>query len=296
MSAFRKLIYVSEDSYVNIKVNHITTVLSALTIGFSLAILALFVLIFFNLAGVVEGLGDRTHMIVYAGEGAPGTVKSMKETLEKVRGVDRVDYVSPESALKSLKEELKEHEAVFEGVNSSIFPRSFDIMLAKEERTPEKIDEISEDFKKVSWVSEVQHGREWAEKFSSFLGFAKLAVMVFGSFLTAAVLFIISNTIRLNIYSRRAEIEVARLLGATDLYIRTPFLLEGLFIGFLGGFFAIFLLAIARYAIEAKVPPYLGFVMDNPFSFLSLLAALVVSGMLIGFFGSLFSLGRFLKQ
>ena len=295
MSKGRKLVYASQDAYTNIKVNSVTTFLSALTVGFSLAIFALFIILFMNLNTAVEGLGDRTHVVVYAKDDAGGGIEEMLAELIEVTGVKGVEYISPESALKGLREELSEHEAIFEGVRADIFPRSFDIKMNKAARRSMNIEQAAQDIKNISWVSEVQYGHEWAEKFASFLGFVKLAAYVVGAFLSAAALFIISNTIRLTIYSRRDDIRVMRLLGASAPYIRTPFILEGLLMGFFGGIIAVVMLALGRYGIAAKIPVYLSFITENPFGLPTLVLALVFAGMVLGVLGSFFSLGRFLK-
>lgn len=298
MSASLKLYYASTDAYANIRDNIWTTLLSSLTMGFSLAIFALFMIVFVNLNTVVSGWGERTHIVAYlkadAGEGAR-EVKRLKALIEGQKGVIEAKFVSRDAALKELKEELKGHSAIFEGVEATLLPASFEVMVSDEFREPEKIKAIVETIGGFSWVEEVQYGQEWLAKLSSLLGFFEIVIVFVGLFLGAAVLFIISNTIRLTIYSRKQEIEVMRLIGASNVFIKVPYLIEGFIIGIGGGILAMGMLFLGQYFFVLKIPLYFSFVVANPFNIYLLLAMLLISGTLMGTIGSLLSLGKFLK-
>ena len=298
MNASLKLYYASTDAYTNIKESLWTTILSSLTMGLSLSIFALFMIIFFNLNVVVGGFGERTHIVAYLVPDATeytGGIERLKELTEGQSGVVEVNYVSRDTALGILKEELKGHSAIFEGVEATLLPASFEIMVAQEFRDPAKIGSIVEVIRDFSWVEEVQYGEEWLAKLSSLLSFLEIVAIFIGLFLGAAVLFIVSNTIRLTIYSRKQEIEVMRLIGASDKFIKIPYLIEGFILGVAGGFLAMVLLFLCQYFFVIKVPLYFSFVVKNPFNVYLLLALLLISGIIMGTLGSLLSLGKFLK-
>ncbi len=184
---------------------------------------------------------------------------------------------------------------MLEGVEGNPLPASFEIQLEPEYRSPEGIEAVVDELGKLKWVDDLQYGGEWVEKFSAFVNFMELTALLIGLFLAAATLFIISNTVRLTVYARKDEIEVMRLVGASELYVKTPFFIEGMVAGFVGGVVAFVMLIAVRLLLSIYIPPYFGFVLDNPFSSLSLLIALIFAGIVIGGTGSLVSLGRFLK-
>ncbi len=291
------LYYAIVDARQNLRENLITNLLAAVTVGFSLAICALFVIVLKNLNVVVETWGERTHIVAYVKDGTLDKLdsKALVAELTALAGVESVSFTSKEAALKELKKELKGHEGIIEGIGSNPLPASFDIMVTPTKRTEEGIGSVAKEVSTMKWVEELQYGHEWVERFAAFLRFIKMAAFVVAVFLTAAMLFVISNTIRLTVYARRDEVEVMRLVGASDMYIKVPFFLEGVVQGFLGGVFALGMLAAGRYLVSLQTPEYFNFVIENPFSLTVLFIMLTVSGMALGAIGSLVSLGRFLN-
>ncbi|MDO8426893.1 MAG: hypothetical protein Q7T24_05205, partial [Deltaproteobacteria bacterium] len=119
--------------------------------------------------------------------------------------------------------------------------------------------------------------------------------LIIGVFLAAATIFIISNTIRLTVYARKDEIEIMRLVGASTLFVKVPFFIEGALQGLLGGVLALVVLGAGRYLLLSNIPPYFSFVADVPFPAYVVFGLLVVAGVIMGVAGSLISMGRFLK-
>lgn len=291
------LIYLIGDGLRNIKDNLMTAALSALTVAFALAIFALFTVVFVNLGAIVDTWGDKSHVVVYVKSGdltELGEGKLKKDILG-VPGITGADFVSREKALALLRAELKEHEGVLDGVDITALPASFEVKIAKEELNPAGVARIVKRLGVFKWADEVQSGGEWVEKFTAFLKFSRIFALVVGVFLAAATLFIISNTIRLTLYSRRDEIEVMSYLGATAAFIKIPFFLEGMVVGIVGGLLALVILAVGQIALTWYIPPYFTFIIASPVSVVNLLITMVVSGLVIGGLGSLLSLGRFLK-
>ncbi|MEE8574057.1 MAG: permease-like cell division protein FtsX [Thermodesulfobacteriota bacterium] len=296
MSSSLKFYYSTQDAYTNIKANLLTTVLSAFTVGISLAIFALFSIIFFNLNAVAEKWGDRTHVVAYlTADSSKVEIGKLKAAILGVAGVREIKYVSSKKAMEKLKGDLKGHEVIFEGVSPDLLPSSFEIRVTEEYLRGGRVTEIARGLKRIKWVSEVQYGQEWMEKLTAFLRFFEFTAIFVGVFLAAAVLFIISNTIRLTVYVRRDEIVILRLIGASDPYIKIPFFLEGVFMGLIGGLLAVGMLVLARNLFMSKVPQYLSFMAENPFGTPALIAMLIISGIILGVAGSLFSLEKFLK-
>lgn len=294
MGGAANLNYFVKDAFRSMRENLATSVLTSVTLGFSLAIFALFIIIFVNLHGVLGSLGDRTHIVAYI-KGGEERAEAHRKELLRIPGVRDAEYISKDAALNELKRGLKGGEKILEGLDTNPLPSSFEIRLTEEYRDPEKILTVVNSLKALSWVDDIQYSQEWVRKFSAFLGFVELAAVVLGFFLAAATVFIITNTIRLTVYARRDEIEVMRLVGASAFFIKAPFFIEGVVQGAAGGFIALGVLMLFRVLISSRIPGFLSFIIDTPVQIPSLLGMLVITGIVMGVAGSLVSTGRFLK-
>jgi cell division transport system permease protein len=152
--------------------------------------------------------------------------------------------------------------------------------------------------KKIPEITEVQYGEEWVQRFTDFMNLVRFAGALVGGFLVLAVVFIVANTIKLTIFSRKDELELMGLVGATRLFIKAPFLIEGVFQGVLGVSLAILVLSGVYMVFLHNADIFFSF---NPVAsgllFLPLpyLAALLLGGGALGFLGSLASLKRFIS-
>ena len=167
MSTTRKILYASEDAYASITGNLATTVFSAVTVGFALALVAFFLIIIVNLQNYVESFGERTHIIAYVKESATSVNKELIGSgVMRMKGVKEYKYVTKDDALNRLKDELGEHKGIFEGIKSEILPASVEIKVKDSYREPEKILETVKELRELNWVAEVQYGQENIEKFA----------------------------------------------------------------------------------------------------------------------------------
>lgn len=289
------IFYIVSDALSSLKENKGTTVLTSFTLGFSLAIFSLFAFVITNLNGIVKSWGDRTQVIAYLKDDPGASPGALKEKILRMDGVRSAEFVSKDKALGELRLELKGHEGILEGVDSNPLPASFEIKVKEEYIEPARLAAVVSGLKAQAWVEEVQYSKEWAEKLASFLRFIKLTAATIGVFLGAATLFIISNTIRLAVYARREEIEIMKLVGASDTYVKAPFVIEGVIQGVFGGLLAMGILVVGRAVIMGQVPPYLRFALEMPYPVPVFVAVLAASGVVMGVAGSLISMNRFLK-
>ncbi len=289
--------YLGADALRSIRANAASCALTSVTLGFSLAICFLFLFIFINLESAVNRWGDKTHIVVYIKDAAlKEGAERLKDSIGFIPGVKTVEYVSKEKALEELKAELRGHEEIIAGVDVNPLPASFDIRVSAAYTDAGKVAEVVGTLKAMSWASDVQYSSEWVEKFSAFLKFIEFAAFAVGVFIAAATVFIISNTIRLTVYARRDEIDVMRLVGATDAYIKIPFFIEGVIEGLAGGVLAMGVLSAGRYVLLGRMPGYLAFALNLPLDPAELLVLLAASGMTMGAAASLISTARFLKD
>jgi cell division transport system permease protein len=283
----------------NIKQNVFVNVVTIGTITLAILIVSLFLLIFVNLESAAENWSERVQVTVYFDKDLSAQDQaSYRGKIAALSGVSRVNYVTREEALKRFKSRLKGQETLLEGVRSEVLPTSFEIALKRSHRDTIEVEKFVTTLKQIPGITEVQYGEEWVRRFNAFLNFIRLLGGLLGGFLVIAVIFIVSNTIKLTIYSRRDELEVMSLVGATSFFIKAPFLLEGLIQGAAGSAIAVVLLFGLYEGFLHNAGSFLTF---NPttsgLSFLPLeyVGGLLLAGAVLGFVGSLTSLKRFIN-
>ncbi|MBI5236078.1 MAG: ABC transporter permease [Deltaproteobacteria bacterium] len=279
------------------RVNPVTALLSSVAIGFSIAIFFLFFFVFINLNALSRTWADRPHVIVYLKDGAPSdaaSVKGFSQTLGRVIGLRSARYVSSESAFAELKAALKGHEKVLEGFGAKRLPASFEISMDPFATADGRGAALAA-IERLNWVDEVSHDEELMARLASLVRFIEFAALFTGVFLAGGTVFMVSNTIRLAVYARRDEIEILRLNGASSVYIKTPFLMEGVVQGILGGALSLGALWAFRHFILSQAPEFIRFAFELPMDALPLTAIFIASGIALAVAGSLISLTRFLR-
>jgi len=283
----------------NIRQNVFVNVVTIGTITLALLIVSLFLLIFVNLENATDSLSERVQVTVYFDNELTSQDQAMyRDKIIALPGVSRVSYVTRDEALKRFKSRLRGQETLLEGVGAEILPTSFEIALKRSHRETASVENFVSELKRIPGITEVQYGEEWVQRFNSFLNFLRLLGALLGGFLVIAATFIVSNTIKLTIYSRRDELDIMALVGATRFFIKAPFLLEGLIQGIVGSSLSVLLLFGLYEGFLNNAGSFLTF---NPassgMSFLSLeyIAGLLLAGAVLGFVGSLTSLKRFVN-
>lgn len=283
----------------NIRQNVFVNVVTIATITLALLIVSLFLLVFVNLEGAAENWSERVQVTVYFDkELASSEQSALRDRIMALPGAQRVSYVSRDEALKRFKSRLRGQETILEGVRPEVLPTSFEIALKRANRETQAVESFVAALKRIPGITEVQYGEEWVRRFNSFLNFMRLLGGLLGGFLVVAVVFIVSNTIKLTIYARRDELDVMALVGATSFFIKAPFLIEGLMQGLAGALIAVAMLFGLYEGFLHNAGSFLTF---NPVSsglgFLPLeyIGGLLLAGAMLGFIGSLTSLKRFIN-
>jgi cell division transport system permease protein len=273
---------------------------------FSIAIICLSFLIvgvFFSLSNNLQHLARQLseNMIVafFLDPAAPAQeVRAIADRLRASPSVVRLNIVSREQALERFRKNFPELEEILKDLNTNPFPPSIEATLKKDAFMSDATLGWIAEIKSLPGVQDAQFNRDWVKKMQSLSRLARAVGFFLGGILILASFFIISNVIRLNVFSRKGEIEILRLVGATNGFIRLPFLIEGVLLGILGSGLSLGLL----YLLVTLFPLYLGQSLGVlqemiNFRFLSLSQALglLAGSGLMGFLGSLSSLSRFLK-
>ena len=292
--------YFLQRALANMRQNVFVNVVTIGTITLALLIVSLFMLLFVNLENAAENWSEKVQVTVYFDkELTPQEQTDLKNRVQALPGTSRVNWVSREEAFKRFKGRLKGQETLLEGIRPEVLPASLEVSLKKTNRSTESVGAYVTKLKALPGIGEIQYGEEWVRRFNTFLTFMRIVGGLLGIFLVIAVTFIVSNTIQLTIYARRDELEVMSLVGATRLFIKMPFLLEGLLQGIAGGVSALLLLLAVHMLFLHNAGNFLTF---NPatagLSFLpsEYIVGLLVAGAILGFLGSLAALRRFINE
>jgi cell division transport system permease protein len=261
--------------------------LGVVTISFSLFAFGLFGLVAINIRKALDQVSERVEVRAFLSDSADieGVAAAMKD-IGEFPEVNRVDYVSKEQALERARKEMGEFADVFE---AGVLPASIEVHLRADQRSPSVVKAVADRIKTYHFVDDVRYGEEWVEKLYRMRNIATVAGIALGIAFAAVAVIIIGATIRMTVLARAKEISIMRLVGATDMFIRLPFLLDGLVKGVLGGLLALLLVWIANRAVNEYFIQTIFF--DREMIFVG-----VLGGALMGVLGSLVSVGRHLRR
>lgn len=263
------------------------SVLSITTIGVSLFAFGLFGLVAVNLREALRQVEERVEIRAFLAEGtgADAAAAAVGDVLAFPE-VAVATYVTPDEALTRARKELGEFADVFE---AGVLPGSIEVRLKEGFREPATVNAVARRLRAFPFVDDVRYGADWVEKLYRLRTIATVAGLGLGAAFAAVAIIVIGATIRMTVLARAKEISVMRLVGATDWFVRLPFLLEGLTKGILGGALALGLTWIAARVISAQLFTVQFF--DTPIAI-----AGVAAGALLGLLGSAVSVGRQLRR
>jgi cell division transport system permease protein len=269
------------------------------TITLSFLILGVFLIIFLNAKGLMEEWGTRIRVTAYLKDSLSAErVSRLQKMIGRFEEVQEVGYRSKDEALKVLEERLQGRQGLLRGLPRNPLPASLEIQLKPGYQNSLGAQRVVEKLRGVPEVEDWQFGSEWVERFSAFVVLLQNLGLGLGGLLLLATIFVISNTIRLNIFARREEIEIMRSVGATGLFIRTPFYIEGVLQGILGSGLALLMLFVFFQLFLTKVYNPLKELLGNfPLHFLTAeqSAAVALGGLALGLLGTQVSVGRYLR-
>ena len=299
MGPFQKLFYFFYQACQSIRRNLFLNIITIGIIGISLIFFGAFSTVFLNLNYIIEQWKGKIQVTAYIADGvASDKLLEVKARVKELKAVEKVYFLSKDDAYRIFQEELQGLQGVLEGLTENPLPASFEITLKKEFRDTNGVENLVSELKEFKEISDIQYGVEWLERFSNFVFFFKFLGGGFGVFIFVCLLFIVSNTIRLTLFSRREEIEIMRLVGATDVFIKMPFIIEGFIQGLKGSFIAHLFLVTAQNFFFPTISSTITLLLGYPGPIIlssNLLIILFVLGGGLGVLGSLVSLGRFMK-
>ena len=287
--------YFVKETYKSIRRNGFMSFASISTVAVSLLVLGMFLLIFLNTNNLAQYLESQVQVSVYMQDSASDAeLKATKAKLQKMSGVVQVKEVNKEQALARFKERLGDQHQLLDSLGKdNPFPNSIEVQVD----SPERIKAITPVIGQIPKVETAKFGQEVVEHLFQLTKILRFGGIVLVVFLAMATLFIISNTIRLTVFARRKEVVIMKYVGATDWFIRWPFLLEGMTLGFFGAVIASVFINSIYSALLERIHATLAFLPLLPTSPLLgyVTLFLLVIGTGIGALGSYISLRKFLR-
>lgn len=214
-------------------------------------------------------------------------VQSFRKALGQIEGVASVGYISPEKALEIFQKEFGEDPLAFLGENP--LPASFKLTLRPEYRNPDRVETIANQIGALPWVEEVVYHKnlfQWVEIYGQKIGII-VGSLAFIAFFSSV--FLVSNTLRLILFSQREMIQIMKLIGATNGFIRRPYLIQGILQGGTGGLICTLFVWVVVKVVSLRFP----FLLDHVWIFIWAPMGL---GIGLGFIGSLWALRRYLRM
>lgn len=262
--------------------------LSTITMGFFL--FALFLMVVENVEGLLKAWHKKVQVVCYLRPGLrEGEIDRIRAKVARQEGVAQVKYIPSKAMKEELLRDMQEAIRGLESLQAELFPPCLELTL-KGPLSPKALEALAQSLKGIKGVEEVQYGGEWLRRAGLLIRLLKTGMWIMGAVLSVVTLLITANTLKLVFYQRREEVEILRLVGATQGFIRGPFYLEGAVQGVTGAGMAV-LLSVAVYAsvgteLTARAYPYI-----PEFAFLSVksIALLLVLGLVSGLLGGLIS-------
>jgi cell division transport system permease protein len=261
--------------------------LGIVTIAFSLFAFGLFGLVAINIRRALEQVEERVEVRAFVNDNTEiESVAAAMKDVGEFPEVRQVVYVSKEQALERARREMGEFADVFE---AGVLPASIEVHLRSGMRSPAIVKSVADRIRTYGFIDDVRYGEEWVEKLYRLRNIASVAGIALGVAFAAVAVIIIGATIRMTVLARAKEISIMRLVGATDMFIRLPFLIDGLVKGVLGGLLALLFVWVANRVVNEYFIQTIFF--DREMIFVG-----VVGGALMGVMGSLVSVGRHLRR
>jgi cell division transport system permease protein len=277
--------------------NRLLNIITLLTISLSILIVSAFILFFINTNEIMNFWKKGLRVMAYLKpELAGSSLPDLTGRIQNISGVETIRFISKKEAFDQLKAQMKRQASLFDNLDENPLPDAFEIRMNAATQTWDKVEYLAAEIEALEEVEEVEYGQRWLGRYTHIFNLFKLTgYAMCGIFFMAAV-FIVANTIRLVIYSRRDEIEIMRLVGAAERFIKVPFYFQGLLQGALGAGIGLAILFFAYLAFVSNIEQgWFSGLFQIRFLSPLMSGAIILLSMLVGWFGSYLSLKQYLK-
>ncbi len=282
-----------KDIWSNAFLNAVTVI----TIAFSVLIISAFTLVFINACALLESWTRNIRIMAYVQpDVSENGIRLCEQAIRAMPGAREVVFVPREEALDRLKARMKRQASLLDNLEENPLPDAFEIRTDRSLQSDTGIEALAVRIEALEAVEEVEYGQRWLGRFSNVLNLLRLGGYTLGCLFFMAAVFFVANTSRLVLYSRREEMEIMHLVGASDGYIRDPFYIQSLIQGAAGGVIGLMIL-FAAYKYVLTSMSWVGTIDIFHLRFLSpeILAEFAAGSMFVGWLGCFLALRRFLK-
>ena len=290
------MIHFVKKALADIRSNRFLNFITMITISLSILIVSVFLLFFENSSRLIESWNQGGRMMIYLKNNFTlEMLPDLKKNINAVGETEVMIYIPKSYALEKLKKNISSQSTFLETLKDNPLPDAMDIKM-KSNSSFEKIEKFAKDIKAIEIVEDVEYGQGWLGRFLKIFNLFKIAGYAMCSLFFLIALFITSNTIRLAFYSRQLEVEIMRLVGATETFIKAPFYVEGILQGFFGGIIGLATLLIAYLMISPGVTQNLSsyIYLDIKFLSLPMILLIIFGSTFLGWFGCYLSLKQLL--
>jgi cell division transport system permease protein len=265
----------------------LATTLSVSSIALTIFLTGLFVVFTINLQSWLGFLREKIEVELFVETGSTDKeIEELKNKITKLEAVREIEYISKDDAAQRFQEEFGQN--VYEVLEFNPFPPSIVIHLNEGYQTPPAISKLKNRLELLANVDEVFYKKPLLEKIDKYVQIVYMLAILVGLVIIIIAIGLIFNTIRLTIYARKDMIHIMRLIGATEGFIRKPFLVEGILQGFLGGILASLAIYYSMKLIQIYIYPY---IISHPLVFVGL----ILFSMIIGLFSAYLSVGKYIR-
>ena len=287
--------YFTQEVFRSLKRNNWMSFASVGTVAVSLFVLGVFLILVLNMNRLAATLESQVQISVYLQDDLkPADREDLQQDIAHMQGIESIRYVSREEAKARLADRLGDQKYLLDALgDKNPLPDSFELTVVH----PDMVETAAKAIEHMNGVESAKYGQDVVEHLFDITRLMRIFGVALMVLLAGATIFIISNTIRLTVFARRKEIAIMKYVGATDWFIRWPFLMEGVVLGFIGGILAAIALRSFYAAMAAKIYNTLAFFPLMPqYPFMNYVTmTIILSGMVVGAIGSTISLKRFLK-
>lgn len=293
-----KIRFFLKEAFGSLLRNYFMTIAALVTVFLSILVLGAVLVFVFMTDAALKDVEQKVQIAVYLKTDPDPSAEDVAALQAKIAGwpeIKTCTFVDKETGLQRMKEEFADRPELFESITRNPLPGMFEITL--NDPSPAVVEEVASRFEGEPIVDEVRYGEKYVEKLFALTDQARNVMLIFIVLLGVVAVLLIANTIRLSIFARRREVEIMKLVGATNWFIRWPFVIEGVTVGFLGALLATVVIIFINNYLLGRVSaalPFLRVPVDAvPYTIVS--GILIGVGVFIGALGSAIGLRRFLK-
>ena len=229
-------LYLLREAITNLRANRGNVMIGIVTTAFTLVCFGIFLLLYLNIKNLTGTLQSDIEVIVYLDpEASEQVVSLVQKRLRTEPAAVALTFVSKEQALREFSEQFPDESLLLEGMEGNPLPASLVVNLSPRFLDTESLGAFAERVKQLPGVTHVAYSQDWVDTLALVVSYFELGAVVIGTILAVATVTIIANTIRLSLHTRKEEIEILRLIGATGAFIAIPYVIEGMILGAVGG-------------------------------------------------------------